>query len=59
MTSMQQLKRWKKGAHLDNVHKEAIKTSDFLSVQIRYLSSHLLTLVEEGKILIANFTQIL
>ena len=50
MTSIQQLKRWKKGAHLDNIYKEVIKTSDFVSVQIRYLSSRLLTLVQEGKI---------
>ena len=50
MTSIQQLKRWKKGAHLDNIYKEVIKTSDFVSVKIRYLSSSLLTLVQEGKI---------
>ena len=50
MTSMQQLKRWNKEAHLDNIYKEVIKTSDFVSVQIRYLSSHLRTLVQEGKI---------
>ena len=50
MASIQQLKRWKKGAHLDNIYKEVIKTSDFVSVQIRYLSSRLLTLVQEGKI---------
>ena len=47
---MQQLKRWKKGAHLGNIYKEVIKTSDSLPVQIRYLSSRLLTLVQEGKI---------
>ena len=34
MTSIQQVKRWKKGAHLDNIYKEIIKTPDFLSVQI-------------------------
>ena len=50
MTSIQQLKRWNKGAHLDYIYKEVIKTSEFVSVQIRYLSSHLLTLVQEGKI---------
>ena len=50
MTSIQQLKRWKKRAHLDNIYKEVTKTSDFVSVQIRYLSSRLVTLVQEGKI---------
>ena len=50
ITSIQQLKRWKKGAHLDNIYKEVIKTSDFVSVQIQYLSSRLLTLVQEGKV---------
>ena len=30
MTSIQQLKRWKKGVHLDNIYKEIIKTSDFV-----------------------------
>ena len=39
-----------KGAHLENIYKEVIKTSDLVSVQIQYLSSHLLTLVQEGKI---------
>ena len=33
-----------------NIYKEVIKTSDFVSVQIRYLSSRLLPLVQEGKI---------
>ena len=32
MTSIQQLKRWKKGVHLDNIYKEIIKTSDFVLV---------------------------
>ena len=50
ITSIQQLKRWKKGAHLDNIYKEVIKTSDFVSVQIQYLSSRLLNLVQEGKV---------
>ena len=31
-------------------HLQRIKSSDFVSVQIRYLSSRLLTLVQEGKI---------
>ena len=39
-----------KGAHLENIYKEVIKTSDLVSVQIQYLSSRLLTLVQEGKI---------
>ena len=39
-----------KGAHLENIYKEVIKTSDLVSVQIQHLSSHLLTLVQEGKI---------
>ena len=39
-----------KGAHLENIYKEVIKTSDLVSVQIQYLSSHRLTLVQEGKI---------
>ena len=39
-----------KGAHLENIYKEVIKTSDLVSVQIQYLSSHFLTLVQEGKI---------
>ena len=34
-----------KGVHLDNIYKEVIKLSDFVSVQIRYLSSR-----QEGKI---------
>ena len=38
-------------AYLDNIYKEVIKASDFVSVQIRYLSSRLLTLVQEGKII--------
>ena len=50
ITSIQQLKRWKKGTHLDNIYKEVIKTSDFVSVPIQYLSNHLLTLVQEGKV---------
>ena len=50
MTSIEQLKRWKKGAHLDNMYKEVIKISDFASVQIQYLSSRPLTLVQEGKV---------
>ena len=50
MTSIQQLKRWKKGTHLENIYKEVIKTLDCVSVQIRYLSNRLLTLVQEGKI---------
>ena len=50
MPSIQQLKKWGKGAHLDNIYKELRKTSDFVSVQIRYLSSRLLTSVQEGKI---------
>ena len=29
---IQQLKRWKKEAHLDKIYKEVIKTSDFRSV---------------------------
>ena len=49
MTSIQQLKRWKKGAYLDNIYKGIIKTSDFVLVQIRYLSNRLLILVQEGK----------
>ena len=28
ITSIQQLKRWKKGSHLDNIYKEVIKSSD-------------------------------
>ena len=43
ITSIQQLKRWKKGAHLDNIYKELIKTSEFASIPIQYLSSRLLT----------------
>ena len=39
-----------KGAHLDNIYNKVIKTSDFVSVQKRYLSSRLLTLVQKGKI---------
>ena len=35
ITSIQQLKKWEKGASLDNIYKEVIKTSDFVSVQIR------------------------
>ena len=50
MTNMQQLKRWEKRAHWDNIFKEVIKTSGFLSFQIQYLSRCLLTLVEEGKV---------
>ena len=48
ITSIQQLKTWKKGTHLDNIYKEVIKTSDFVSVPIQYLSNRLLTLVQEG-----------
>ena len=50
MTTIEQLKRWKKGAHLDNIYKEVIKISDFASVQVQYLSSRPLTLVQEGKV---------
>ena len=50
ITSIQQLKRWKKGAHLDDNYKEVVKTSDFVSVQIQNLSCCLLTLVQEGKV---------
>ena len=50
LTSIQQLKRWKKGAHLDKIYIEIIKTSNFVSVQIQYLSSRYLTLVQEGKV---------
>ena len=50
MTTIEQLKRWKKGAHLDNIYKEVIKISDFASVQVQYLSSRPLTLVHEGKV---------
>ena len=39
----------KKGTHLDNIYKEVIKASDFVSVQIQYLSSRLLTLIQERK----------
>ena len=49
MTSIQELKRWKKGTHLDNIYKEVIKASDFVLVQIQYLSSRLLTLIQERK----------
>ena len=35
ITSIQQLKKWGKGASLDNIYKDVIKTSDFVSVQIR------------------------
>ena len=48
MASIQQQKRWKNRAHLDKIYKEVVKTSDFVSVQTRYLSSRLLTLVQEG-----------
>ena len=48
MTSIQQLEKWEKGAHLDNIYKEVRKSSDFVSVQIQYLSSRFLTLVQEG-----------
>ena len=50
ITNMQQLKRWEKREHWDNIFKEVIKTSGFLSFQIQYLSRCLLTLVEEGKV---------
>ena len=50
MTSIEQLKRWKKRAHLGNIYKEVIKISDFASVQIQYLPSRLLTLVQEEKV---------
>ena len=50
ITSIQQLKRWKKGTHLDNIYKELIKTSDSVPVPIQYLSNRLLTLVQEGKV---------
>ena len=49
-TSIHQLKRWKKGTHLDNIYKEVINTSDFVSVPIQYLSNRLLTVVQEGKV---------
>ena len=39
-----------KGAHLDNIYKKVIKTLDFVLVQIQYLSSRLLTLVQEVKV---------
>ena len=50
ITSTQQLKRWKKGTHLDNLYKEVIKISDFVSVPIQRLSNRPLTLVQEGKV---------
>ena len=50
ITSIQQLKRWKRGTHLDSIYKEVMKTSDFVSVPIQYLSNRLLTLVQEGKV---------
>ena len=49
MTSIEQKKRWEKGANLDNIYKEVIKTSAFVLVQIRYLSSRFLTFVQEVK----------
>ena len=49
-TSIHQLKRWKKGTDLDNIYKEVINTSDFVSVLIQYLSNRLLTVVQEGKV---------
>ena len=39
----------KKGTHLESIYKEVIKASDFVSVQIQYLSSRLLTLIQERK----------
>ena len=39
-----------RGTHLDSIYKEVIKTSDFVSVPIQYLSNRLLTLVQEGKV---------
>ena len=40
----------KKVADLDSICKEVMKTSDFVLVQIQYLSNRLLTLVQEGKV---------
>ena len=47
---MQQPKRWKKGTHLRKIYKDVIKTSDFVSVPIQYLSSRFLTLRQERKV---------
>ena len=47
---MQPPKRWKKGTHLSKIYKEVIKTSDFVSVPIQYLSSRFLTLRQERKV---------
>ena len=50
ITSIQQLKKWKKAAHLDDIYKKVIEILDFSTVQIQYLSSRFLTLVQEGKV---------
>ena len=50
ITSIQQLQRWKRGIHLVNIYKEVIKSSDFVSVPIQYISNRLLTLVQKGKV---------
>ena len=47
---IQQIKWWKKGAHLGNIYKDVIKFLEFVSAQIQYLSSRLLTLVHEEKV---------
>ena len=49
ITGIKQLKRWKKRSNLDNIYKEVIKSLNFVSVEIQYLSSRLLALVQEGK----------
>ena len=50
ITSIQQLKKWKKAAHLEDIYKKVIEILDFSSFQIQYLSSRFLTLVQEGKV---------
>ena len=50
IASIQQLKKWKKAAHLDDIYKKVIEILDFSTVQIQYLSSRFLTLVQEGKV---------
>ena len=39
----------KRGTFRRQLQQKVVKTSDFVSVQIQYLSNCLLTLVQEGK----------
>ena len=50
-----QLKAWKKGSNIDNIHKQIIKISDFNEISKDYLLARLATLSNEQKIKIKLF----